>query len=550
MSAQTLAISNLKPNTTRHLASFHPNIWGDRFLSCAAESTDIEDDMEQQVERLKEEVKKMIASADEPSQILNLIDLLQRLGVSYHFEKEIEEALQQVLNMNSDSDKDDDLHSVALRFRLLREQGLNVSCDVFNKFRDRNGHFIQTLKTDLQGMLSLYEAAHFRVHGEGILDDALAFTTTYLESIVPNLSPPLAAQISRTLRQPLRKSLARVEARHFISIYQEDTSHNEVLLTFAKLDFNLLQKLHQKELKYISLWWKDLDFVNKLPFTRDRVVEGYFWILGVYFEPQYHRARKFVTKVINVVSVIDDIYDAYGTLEELVVFTDAINRWDIDCIDQLPEYMKVCYKALLNVYEEIERALSEQGRSYRLHYAKEAMKKLVQAYLVEANWMNKNYVPTMDEYMSIALVSCAYPLLTVTSFVGMGDIATKEVFDWASNDPKIVRVASIICRLMDDIVSHEFEQKRGHIASSVECYMKQNGVSEEATRDEFNKQIVDAWKDINEEHLQPNYVPMPFRTRVVNSARIMDYLYKDDDEYTHVGELMKGSVAALLIDPA
>eukprot|EP00257_Ricinus_communis_P009462 XP_002528172.2 probable terpene synthase 2 [Ricinus communis] len=212
--------------------------------------------------------------------------------------------------------------------------------------------------------------------------------------------------------------------------------------------------------------------------------------------------------------------------------------------------MKVCYKALLNVYEEIERALSEQGRSYRLHYAKEAMKKLVQAYLVEANWMNKNYVPTMDEYMSIALVSCGYPLLTITSFVGMGDIATKEVFEWASNDPKIVRAASIICRLMDDIVSHEFEQKRGHVASSVECYMKQNGVSEEAIRNEFNKQIVDAWKDINEEHLQPNNVPMPFLTGVANFARVIDYLYKDGDEYTHVGELMKGSVAALLIDPA
>jgi hypothetical protein len=32
-------------------------------------------------------------------------------------------------------------------------------------------------------MLSLYEATHLRVHGEAILDEALVFTATHLESI-------------------------------------------------------------------------------------------------------------------------------------------------------------------------------------------------------------------------------------------------------------------------------------------------------------------------------------------------------------------------------
>ena len=46
-------------------------------------------------------------------------------------------------------------------------------------------------------------------------------------------------------------------------------------------------------------------------------------------------------------------------------------------------------------------------------------------------------------------------MLTTTSFVGMGDIATKEAFDWAFSHPNMVRTSCIICRLMDDIVSHE-----------------------------------------------------------------------------------------------
>ena len=56
-------------------------------------------------------------------------------------------------------------------------------------------------------------------------------------------------------------------------------------------------------------------------------MECYFWILGVYFEPKYSVVRSFKTKIIALASVIDDIYDVYGTLEELQLFTDAIERY-------------------------------------------------------------------------------------------------------------------------------------------------------------------------------------------------------------------------------
>lgn len=129
---------------------------------------------------------------------------------------------------------------------------LDGEADMFTKFKDKKGNFKEPLINDAQGMLSLYEAAHMRVHGEDILDEALVFTATHLESVSSHLSPPLAAQVRHALKQPIRKGLPRLEARHYFSIYQEDASHNEDLLTFAKLDFNLLQKLHQKELSEIT----------------------------------------------------------------------------------------------------------------------------------------------------------------------------------------------------------------------------------------------------------------------------------------------------------
>lgn len=78
---------------------------------------------------------------------------------------------------------------------------------------------------------------------------------------------------------------------------------------------------------YYNRWWKDLDVETKLPFVRDRIVECYFWILGVYFEPRYSLARRILTKVIAMASIVDDTYDAYGTFEELQLFTDAVDRF-------------------------------------------------------------------------------------------------------------------------------------------------------------------------------------------------------------------------------
>ena len=67
------------------------------------------------------------------------------------------------------------------------------------------GHFSKTPKLetlalcqffvmDGKGMLSLYEAAYLRVHGEDILDEALVFTTTHLELVASHLSPRLLLQ--------------------------------------------------------------------------------------------------------------------------------------------------------------------------------------------------------------------------------------------------------------------------------------------------------------------------------------------------------------------
>ncbi|KDP39015.1 hypothetical protein JCGZ_00772 [Jatropha curcas] len=545
------ASSALIPTINRRSANYHPNIWGDRFLSYDSNFMTIDNATHHQLEELKEEVRRtLVVTTNNSLQKLQLIDAIQRLGVDYHFEKEIEDELEKLYHENDDNEND--LYTIALRFRLLRQQGFNASCEVFNQFKDDEGNFKKSLVCDAKGMLELYEATHVRVHGENTLDEALEFTTINLEWAATNLDYPLSYQISEALKQSIRKRLPRLEARRYVSFYQEDCSHNKALLKMAKLDFNLLQSLHKKELSEIFRWWKDLNFATKLPFARDRIVECYFWILSVFHEPQYSFARRILTKIIALASVLDDIYDVYGSLEELTLLTEIIQRWEVIDLytEPLPEYMKHVYKALREVYREIEEELAKEGKFDRIQYAIGAMKEFVRSYYAEAKWLHEGYVPSMEEYMGVALVSSGNPMLTVTSFVGMGDIATKEALDWISNEPKIVRAGSTISRLMDDIVSYKLEKETGKIASAIECYKREYGVTEEEACNEFNKQIMNAWKDINQELLKPTAAwPMPLLMRPLNLARVMDILYKDGDNYTHVGKVAIDGITSLLIDP-
>ncbi|PIN22663.1 (-)-germacrene D synthase [Handroanthus impetiginosus] len=529
-SAAPLSSKNYIPfESARRSDTYHPTIWGDYFLMYTSDLTEISFHEKEQLKKQKEEVRKLLDAADDDSvHKMELIDAIQRLGVGYHFEKEIDEYLQYILHDQIDSvgKQGNDMHAVALRFLLLRQHGCYVSSDVFNNFKDRTGKFAESLISNVKGMLTLYEAAHFGLNGEDILDEALEFSSTHLKSIAVHVSNSLATQINEALNMPLRKSLNRLRARKFMSIYEQEESHNDILLKFAKLDFNLLQKMHQKELSGITRWWKDLDFANKLPFARDRIVECYLWILSVYFQPQYNLARRIMTKVIAMFSIIDDIYNVHGTLDDLQFFTDAIQRWELCALETLPPYMRICYQALLDVYAEMEDDMNILGTSYRVHYAK------------------KSYLPRMEEYMKVALVSGAYMMLATTSLVGMGSLVTEEIFEWVSNEPLIVRVSSVICRLMDDIVGCGFEHK----FTAVECYMNENNASKEEAVGEFRKQVAKAWKDINQECIRPT-MPMPILIRIVNLSRFINLLYAEEDGYTNSKTKAKDVIKIVLVEP-
>ncbi|XP_077213580.1 beta-cubebene synthase-like [Tasmannia lanceolata] len=550
-SSSTPHLSSSEKEVFRQSTNFHPDIWADFLLTLSSRDMGHDALAEQRVKELKEEVKCILSNASDPVQEMNLVDEVQRLGVAYHFETQIEEALRRMYDSYTNgvyNDDDDDLNVVSIRFRLLRQQGYNVSSDVFLKFMDDEGNFNVILASNTLGMLNLYEATHLSTQGEVILDDALAFTRKHLKSMIPLLSPTLARHVEKSLDLPLHKSIPRLNARLYIPVYQEQSTKNEVLLELAKLDFNLLQSIHQRELRDISRWWKDIDLQTKLPYARERTVELYFWILGTYFEPQYGRGRMILTKIILFVSLMDDTYDLYGTWDELQLLTNIIQRWGIGAMDQLPDYIKAFFQAIVNTISEIEEELTPDEK-YRISYLKESVKCLNRSYFEEAKWFHSEHHPTFEEYMNIALTSTSYPLLILTSFVGMDETVKKEDFDWIIRIPNLVRSASILGRIMNDIASHKFEQERGHIPSCMECYMKDHRCTEEEAYEKLREMNSLEWKDINQELINSIHIPMPLIIRVLNFARTNEVMYYYRDGYTDSTHETKDNIALLLVDP-
>lgn len=83
------------------------------------------------------------------------------------------------------------------------------------------------------------------------------------------------------------------------------------------------------------------------------------------------------------------------------------------------------------------------------------MKRLVMSYFEETKWLYDTYIPSLEEYIKVSLVSGGYVMLSTTALVGMGDEVSKQDLDWIISVPLIDRASAINARVMNDLVGDE-----------------------------------------------------------------------------------------------
>ncbi|KAF8377150.1 hypothetical protein HHK36_030523 [Tetracentron sinense] len=534
----------------RRSANYQPSIWDNDFLQ-SLNSDYLGVIYVRKIERLKDDVKRRFDEAMEPLYLLELINTLQRLGVGYHFENEIKRALDTTLPIDKNNGlEEEDLYATALHFRLLRQYGYEVSQDIFKSFKDeKDGAFKAYISEDIKGMLSLYEASYYAVEGEELLDEAQEFTTRHLKDLKGNIAPHLVKQVSHALELPLHWTLSRIEARWFIDFYKMKADMDPLLLEFAMLDFNMLQATYQQELKVLSRWWKSLDLGKTLSFARDRLVECFLWAKGLCFEPQFGNCRKQITKVSLFITTIDDIYDVYGSLDELKLFTDAVERWDVNTLQDLPEYMKICFIALYNTSNEMAcEILKEKGWDI-IPYIKKEWADLCKAYLVEAKWYYTGYKPSLEEYMNNAWISVSINVVHVHAYFLLGIEITKEAVEFLMKYPNLLRWSNMVIRFADDLGTSTDELERGDVPKSIQCYMHDSGVSEEIAREHIKHLIRDTLKKMNKDRVASSPFPQPFISAAVNATRTAQFMYQYGDGHGVPDHETKERVLSLLVEP-
>ncbi|XP_047338783.1 terpene synthase 10-like [Impatiens glandulifera] len=540
----------------RRSANYGPPLWSHDFIQSIS-SIYKGEIYEDKAAKLKEEVMMLLEKNETPLEKLELIDNVQRLGISYHFDTKLDNILNLLYN-HTDWLTESNLHETSLKFRLFRQRGYDVPQEVFDKFKDKNGDFSEALHGDTKGLLSLYEATFHGFEGESTLDEARRFALKYLNTNVMNTNDLYLEMLVRhALELPLHWTMQRFEARWFIDAYGMQAHANDTLLDFAKLDFNMVQAIHQEELKHVSRWWQDLKWNEHLPFVRDRTVESYSWVMGQCHEPhiEYSEYRILASRFIHLTTTFDDIYDIYGTLDELELFTNAIERWDVNLVEQLPDYMKICFLGNFNSINELGYRTLQEG-VHAIPYLKKVWTDICKSFLKEARWFHNGNVPTtFKEFLDNGWISIGIPLVSAHTYFLIANPQTSPItkigLDAIENYHDIIKWPSVIGRLSNDLATSKNEIMRGDAIKSVQSYMQETNSSTNDANEHVKDLIEKAWKKINTARASSN---CPFSKRfmdiTINHARVAQYVYQYGDGFGHdIFGKNKNRTSLLLFEP-
>ena len=118
---------------------------------------------------------------------------------------------------------------------------------------DGNGLLKKDTLNNIRGMVRLFEASNFALEGENTLQVAKACTVETLKGIISDLDNDAAKQITHSLELSLQWRAHWYDVRRQINAFEKDNKKTDtVLLELAKLNFNMVQATHQKDLKELS----------------------------------------------------------------------------------------------------------------------------------------------------------------------------------------------------------------------------------------------------------------------------------------------------------
>nr|XP_043626346.1 (3S,6E)-nerolidol synthase 1-like [Erigeron canadensis] len=480
--------------------------------------------------QLIEEVRNLCKNG--PFKTLDMVDALRKLCINHHFKEEITSILKMFHTQMPYVDDYTDaqtLCDVSNRFRILRQEGYIVSADVFERFKQKDGNFKQEMAQDVKGLVALYEASQLSIEAEHILEEAAEFSSHALkDENLPFLDQDETTMVRDTLEHSYQRTPSTFKVKKFINLF-----FGSAISDLAKLELAIAQHLHRTEVEEISKWWKDLGLADEFKLARNQPMHWYLWPMAGITDPCLSEPRIELTKVIALVYIIDDIFDVYGKLDELVILTEAVQRWDRNTLAQLPYHLRICIQALYDVTHEISDKIYKNHGFNPIEFLKQAWTSLCEAFLVEAKWFASGYMPTAEDYFKNGIISSGANVVIVHMFFLLGGGTSKESANTINDNQGISSCLGKILRLWDDLGSAKDEDQDGNDGSYVTYYMKENeGSSVESAREHVMEMINNTWKQLNKECLSPSPFSATFINACLNLARMIPLMYNYDENHT------------------
>ncbi|KAJ1434837.1 Terpenoid cyclases/protein prenyltransferase alpha-alpha toroid [Sesbania bispinosa] len=413
-------------------------------------------------------------------------------------------------------------------------------------FREKYGE-------DVKGLIALYEATQLCIEGEDSLDDLGHLSCQLLQAwLTRHTEDHEAIYVANTLQHPLHYCLSRFRGR---SIFPSDPKNtNEYWTTcleeLAEIDSCIVRFMNQNEIIQVYKWWKDLGIAKEVQFARYQPLKWYMWPMACFTDARFSDQRIELTKPISLIYIIDDIFDVHGTLDQLTLFTNAVNRWELAGTEQLPDFMAVCLTTLYDITNDFAQKIYERHGLNPIDTLKKSWVRLLNAFLEEAHWLNSGHLPKAEEYLNNGIVSTGVHVVLIHAFFLLDESITEETIAILDGFPNITYSVAKILRLCDDLEGTKSDDQNGIDGSYLDCYMSEHqDVSAEEAQRHVAHLISLEWKRLNREILTPNQFPSSFTNFCLNAARMVPlmYNYRSNPSLSNLQEHVKMLVNAVAV---
>nr|BEL13046.1 syn-abieta-7,12-diene synthase [Oryza sativa Japonica Group] len=503
---------------------------------------------------------------------LCMVNTLEKMGISLNFACEIRDILDMTYRcwMQNEEEIMLDMKLCAKAFRLLRMHGYNVTSDGMAQFAEQSSFddSIHAYLNDIEPLLELYNSSQVRFsENDLILENIGSWSTKLLKKQLPskNISKSLKTEVEYALKFPLYARLQTQEHRRNIERFKTNSfqllksghcgSHKTgEILDLAIHEFHSTQSIYQQELQYLKSWVAECR-LEELKFARIMPLQALLSAVPPLFHPELSDARIAWSQNIVLVTVMDDLFDGGGSMEEMRNFVALMEIWDEHTeIDFCSNNVKILFNAVYHTNKRIgEKAALVQNRNV-MDNILEHWLLIVKGMMREAEWAASKRIPaTMEEYMWAGRCSIGGLILPGPAFL-VGPELSEEVVR-SEEFRQLITLMTAISRLLNDVMTYEREMAAGKPNSVLLHALALDGgggspspATVEAAKVEIGRTIRESrWELQRLVFRDGGIVPRPIREMFWQTSKVASVFYRDGDHFSPTE--MLSAVNEVIMDP-